>query len=184
MDLLTANMPFLQNNFCHVLGNNWAVSHAENFQTDFIGSRVEVLLETQLFSTDYLPLNQREGYGLLRLIDESETPGSRDIVIYESVPNTLPRVGGIITSVIQTPLSHLNLRAIQDNIPNAYIKNVLENESITSLLNKYVYYSVRPWGPILREASLEEVEAWYEELRPNDNQIPDRNLSYIEIFAS
>ena len=74
--------------------------------------------------------------------DLNDTPGSRDIVLYDALPNSLPRVGGIITSVIQTPLSHVNLRAIQDNVPNAYIANPLDNDAIANLLGGYVYYKV------------------------------------------
>jgi hypothetical protein len=62
----------------------------------------------------------------------NETPGSRDIVLYDALPNSLPRVGGIITSVIQTPLSHDNLSAIQDDFPNAYIKDHLSIHSINN----------------------------------------------------
>ena len=58
--------------------------------------------------------------------------GSRDIVLYDQLPNSLPRVGGIMTSVVQTPLSHVNLRAIQDNVPNAYIADPLSIDSIAN----------------------------------------------------
>ena len=39
-----------------------------------------------------------------------ERPYPRDIVIYDTLPNDLPRVAGIMTTVPQTPLSHVNLR--------------------------------------------------------------------------
>ena len=76
----------------------------------------------------YLPLNIAEGYGLLMVMDPNERPNPRDIVIYEALPNELSRVGGIITTVPQTPLSHVNLRAIQDGVPNAYIEGALEDD--------------------------------------------------------
>jgi len=43
-------------------------------------------------------------------MESDETPGSRDIVLYDALPNSLPRVGGIITSVIQTPLISRKLK--------------------------------------------------------------------------
>ena len=105
-----------------------------------------------------------------------ETPGSRDIVLYDALPNSLPRVGGIITSVIQTPLSHVNLRAIQDNVPNAYIQDPLSIDSIANLLNNYVYYKAENETFQFREATLEEVNNWYDALRPTEPQIPERDL--------
>ena len=53
-------------------------------------------------------------------------PHPRDIVIYEALPNELPRVAGIITTVPQTRLSHVNLRAMQDGVPNAFIRDALD----------------------------------------------------------
>jgi hypothetical protein len=113
--------------------------------------------------------------------DLSETPGSRDIVLYDALPNSLPRVGGIMTSVIQTPLSHVNLRAIQDNVPNAYIADPLSIDSISNLLGNYIYYKVENETFEIREATLDEVNAWYEDLRPTEPQIPVRDLSITDI---
>ena len=86
-------------------------------------SRVNVLLEEDIFpDVDFIPLNEGEGYGFLREMGLDERPNPRDVVIYETLPNDLPRVAGIITTVPQTPLSHVNLRAVQDDIPNAFIR--------------------------------------------------------------
>jgi len=84
--------------------------------------------------------------------------------------------------VIQTPLSHVNLRAIQDNLPNAYIKNPLEIDSIANLVDNYVYYKVENEKYTLREATIEEVNAWYENIRPTEPQIPERDLSITDIM--
>ena len=129
-------------------------------------------------------LASSEGYGFFRHMENlGETPGSRDIVLYDALPNSLPRVGGIITSVIQTPLSHVNLRAIQDNVPNAYIEDPLEIDSIANLLGGYIYYKVENESYEIREASLDEVNAWYEALRPTEPQFPVRDLNFSEILA-
>ena len=97
-------------------------------------------------------------------------------------PNSLPRVGGIITSVIQTPLSHVNLRAIQDDVPNAYIADPLSINEIASLLNGYIYYKVENDSYEIREATLAEVNDWYENIRPTEPQFPIRDLSFTEIL--
>ena len=183
-ELLVASMPFLQNNMNHFIGQADEDNHINNYAEDFEDSRIDVVLETDVFAeVNYIPFHEAEGYGFFKhMTDLNETPGSRDIVLYDALPNSLPRVGGIITSVIQTPLSHVNLRAIQDNVPNAYIANPLSNDAISSLLDGYIYYKVENDRYEIREATLNEVNAWYEELRPTEPQIPIRDLSITQIM--
>jgi len=176
-------MPFLQNNMNHFIGQSSENNHISNYAEDFIDSRIDVVLETDVFAeVNYVPFHEAEGYGFFRhMQDLNETPGSRDIVLYDALPNSLPRVGGIITSVMQTPLSHVNLRAIQDNVPNAYIADPLSNNAISSLLGNYIYYKVESEQFEIREATLAEVNEWYEDLRPTEPQIPIRDLSITDI---
>jgi hypothetical protein len=181
--LLLANMPFAQNNMNHFIGENDEDDYLDNFADDYEGSGIDVVLESEVFgNVDYIPLHEAEGFGFFRHMELDETPGSRDIVLYDALPNSLPRVGGIITSVIQTPLSHVNLRAIQDNVPNAYISDPLSVDSISSLLGSYIYYRVEAETYYIREATLTEVNDWYEALRPSEPQIPVRDLSITEIL--
>lgn len=182
-ELLAVNMPFLQNNLQHFIGANSESNYLNVHQADYIGSRVTVVLESELFSdVDFLPFNQAEGFGFFREMELGENPASRDIVLYDALPNSLPRVGGIITSVIQTPLSHVNLRAIQDNVPNAYINEPLAIDSIANLIGSYIYYKVEQDRYFIREATLEEVNDWYENIRPTEEQIPERDLSQTSIL--
>ena len=183
-ELLVASMPFLKNNMNHFIGQSDENNHLNNYAEDFEGSRIEVVLESDVFAeVNYIPFHEAEGYGFFKhMQDLNETPGSRDIVLYDALPNSLPRVGGIITSVIQTPLSHVNLRAIQDNVPNAYIAEPLAIDSIANLLGNYIYYKVENEQFEIREATLNEVNNWYEDLRPTELQIPVRDLSITEIM--
>jgi hypothetical protein len=176
-------MPFLQNNMNHFIGQSDENNHLNNYADDFEGSLIDVVLESEVFADiNYIPFHEAEGYGFFKhMTDLNETPGSRDVVLYDALPNSLPRVGGIMTSVIQTPLSHVNLRAIQDNVPNAYIADPLSIDSIANLLGNYIYYKVENETFQIREATLEEVNAWYEDLRPTEPQIPIRDLSITEI---
>ena len=181
--LLIANMPFLQNNMNHFIGENDEDDYLNVYADDYEGSGIEVVLESEVFGDiDYIPLHLAEGYGFFMYMEVDETPGSRDIVLYDALPNSLPRVGGIMTSVIQTPLSHVNLRAIQDNVPNAYIADPLSVDSIAGLLGNYIYYRVEANSYFIREATLDEVNEWYEALRPTEPQIPPRDLSFTEIL--
>lgn len=181
-EILAANMPFLTNNLAYFV----PVINEPNYQSQislFQGSRVPVLTESDMFSgINYWGLNQTEGYGYFRKVGPGEIPDSKDIVLFESLPNYIPRVGGIITSALQTPLSHINLRAKQDNIPNAFIRNAVTDNAITSLLNHYIYFKTNRSNFEMREASLDEVNKWYEKLRPVLEQDPPLNLSYQSIL--
>ena len=127
--------------------------------------------------TSFLALNPGEGYGLLRIMDPDERPHPRDIVIYEALPNELPRVAGIITTVPQTPLSHVNLRAVQDGIPNAFIRDALDKPDIASLVGSYVHYEVTETGYSIRAATPAKVDAHYASSRPAEAQTPQRDLT-------
>lgn len=182
-ELLAANMPFLQNNMNHFIGAGAENNYLDNYADQYDDSTFDVVLESDVFAEiNYIPFHEAEGYGFFRHMTFDETPGSRDVVLYDALPNSLPRVGGIITSVVQTPLSHVNLRAIQDNVPNAYIADPLSIDSIANLLGGYVYYKVENETFQFREATLEEVDAWYEDIRPTEPQIPIRDLSIQEIL--
>lgn len=181
-ELLAINMPFIENNLSYFITEN-NEEQLEQELSAYEDSRVSVLFESDIYAgLDYWGLHQTEGYGIFRHISGEEVPGPRDIVLYDALPNNLPRVGGIMTSVIQTPLSHVNLRAIQNNIPNAFVRDPLLIDSIASLIDHYVYYKVEQSSYTLREASLDEVNEWYEHLRPNEEQVPPLDLTYTEIL--
>jgi hypothetical protein len=79
-------------------------------------------------------LNEGESYGLLRVFDADERPSILDIAIYRQLPNDVPLLQGIITESPQTPLSHMNLRAVQNGNPNAFIGNASTHPNIASFI--------------------------------------------------
>ena len=181
-ELLAANMPLLNNNLSHFITELNEDEYERDFEL-YESSRVPVVFEETLFGDlDYWGLNPAEGFGFFRHISLEEIPDIKDIVLYESLPNALPRVSGIMTSAIQTPLSHVNLRAIQQNIPNSYLREPLEIDSIVDLLGKNIYYKVEQDKYTIREASQEEVNNWFEALRPTEPQTPPLNLDQIDIL--
>ncbi len=183
-EILASAMPFLDNNLAyHPIG--WSFLDQYNRQkADFDASRVNVLLRKNILpDVAFVPLNQAEGYGRLRLMEDGEHPLPYDVAIYRSLPNDLPRVAGTITTVPQTPLSHVNLRAIQNGLPNAFIRDALDEESIVSLIGSYVHFSVTADGYTVRKASKAEVDAHYEKLRPAQTQTLQRDLSVTEIAS-
>ena len=179
--LLAASMPLLEDNLALYIPER-ALRYYEADLPLYRASRINLMFEEDIYAgTNFLALNPGEGYGLLRVMKPDERPTSRDVVIYEALPNELPRVAGIISTVPQTPLSHVNLRAVQDGIPNAFIRGILNAPDIPRLIDGYVRYEVTATGYTLRVATPEEVDAHYESSRPAAEQTPQRNLSVTSI---
>ena len=176
-DLLAEFAPLVAGNLAyHPL--QAAVGRYQREKDEYESADLHVFLDEELFDDiAYLPLHAAEGYGRLRVMAAGERPGVRDVVLYRSLPNEMPRVAGIITAARQTPLSHVNLRAVQDDVPNAYVRDAAENAAITALIGKYVRYVVAADGYELREATSDEVDAHFAALRPAAAQMPVRDLS-------
>ena len=180
--MLIDRMPGLKGNIGYY-PRGQALAKYEEEKEIYEGSEVTVYLDEDLTDSNvgYLPLNLGETFGRLRLMKLDERPGPRDVVIYESLPNELSRVAGVITGVRQTPLSHVNLRAVQDKIPNAFITNAAQNGQIKSLIGKNVSYKVTVDGFEIREATADEVDAHFVDQRPKETQVPNRDLTVKQI---
>ena len=179
--LLAASMPLLEDNLAlHV--RNHELPHIQSDLPLYRESRINLMFDGDVYSNiNFLALNPGEGYGRLQVLDPDDWPHSRDVVIYEALPNELPRVAGIISTVPQTPLSHVNLRAIQDGVPNAYIPDALEDGDMNTLIGGYVRYTVEASGYSIRAATQAEVDDHYASSRPQESQTPERDLSVTEI---
>ena len=179
--LFAASMPLLDDNLFLRLPN-WALPDIQSELPLYRESRINLLFDEDILGeTKFLELNPGEGYGLLRVMEPDDRPNPRDIVIYEALPNELPRVAGIISTVPQTPLSHVNLRAVQDGVPNSFIRDALDNTDIDDLVDSHVHYTVTEDGWTLRAATPAEVDAHYASSRPATEQTPQRDLSVTEI---
>ena len=198
-------MPFLRNNLVYSPAPHALALYQEE-KTSYDASRVPVYLEQDLFEESVFGvLNAAVGYGLLRVLDGSERPTFRDVAILRRLPNELPAVAGAISLERQTPLSHVNLRAVQDGVPNAYIGNALGDPAIAALVGKYVRFEVAAdpeerfeWtdpdtgetvsraGFSIIESTAEDVAAHHAARRPEAAQTPSRNLavtSYRDLDA-
>ena len=176
--LLAASMPLLDDNLIFYIPN-YQLPDLQSELPLYRESRIGLVFDEDIIhhQGSFLALNPGEGYGRLQALEPDDRPHPRDIVIYEALPNELPRVAGIVSTVPQTPLSHVNLRATQDGIPNAYIRDALDDPDIVALLGNYVHYTVTEDGWELQPATPEEVEAHYESSRPATAQTPERDLS-------
>ena len=170
---LLATLPIAQGKLAYRL----PASDDEETYQQFARAGVAVHSDTERF----IALNTGVSMGQLRYLNDDKLPSANDIVIAKTLPNELPRVAGVITAVRQTPLSHVNLRAVQDKIPNAYIAGVLENSRITSLIGQYVRYSVNADGYELEGVSSQEVEQYLRAQRPAKSPVLKRDLSAWQI---
>ena len=117
--VLAASMPLLNDNLAFYVPAA-ALPFLQPELPSYRESRIPLVFDDDISpETGFLAMNPAEGYGRLQVMDPDDRPHPRNIVIYEALPNELPRVAGIVTTVPQTPLSHVNLRAMQDGIPKA-----------------------------------------------------------------
>ena len=152
-------------------------------RTRFHDAGIPVVLDDDLLGDNaYVGLNHAEAFGRLRIIETGERPALTDIALFRTIPNDIPHIAGIITELPQTPLSHVNLRAVQNNAPNAYIRDATSTPEIRDLLGKNVYFKVTGAGFEIREASQSELDAFFESLRPVNPQTPVRNLESTNIL--
>ena len=132
----------------------------------------------------YVPLNLGEAFGVLSVADPAgRRPATiRDVALFTTLPNDLGHVAGSLTETPQTPLSHVNLKAKQNDSPNAYLKGASRDPRIVTLLGKVVRYAVTPDDLALSQATAEQLEAWLEQIRPAHSRVPARDLSVTEVL--
>ena len=178
--LFAANMPMLEDDFAFHVREQLLLAYRD--LPLYEESRIHLLLDRDVAPEgDFIPMNKATGYGMLRTMDLEDSPNPRDVVIYEALPNELSRVAGIITTVAQTPLSHVNLRAVQDGVPNAFIHGALDKPDINALIGNHVQYTVTTDGYTIRAATKPEIDNHYASSRPTTAQTPQRDLSVTEI---
>ncbi len=179
--MLAASLPLIEKNLSLYIPNQ-KLPTTRHVVPLLRESRIPLLFTEHVIpGGNFLALNPGEGYGRLQVLDPDDRPHSRDVVIYEALPNELPRVAGTISTVPQTPLSHVNLRAVQNGIPNAYIRDILDDPDTAPLIGSYVRYEVTEDGHSIRAATKAEVDDHYESSRPAGPQTPEFNLSVTGI---
>ena len=96
------------------------------------------------------------GKGKLRKIELSELSNSSidedDIILINGTPLQLAGVSGIITTDLQTPLSHLSILGQNRKIPVMALKDAWDDENINSLIGKQVELTVTIDGFTISEA--------------------------------
>lgn len=180
--LIAAHMPLLANRLHYFpAGNTQQQIYAQN-EAYFDANQVRTIDSESLFGNlAYAAMNLGEGYGTLKVVGEGDSaPAVSDVVIFTFIPNDLNHVAGIITDTPQTPLSHINLIARQNNTPNAFIQAAANHPDIAPLIGQLVHYQVTADGFVVEPASQAEADAWLDQVRPSEPLIPLSDLSVTE----
>jgi hypothetical protein len=169
----------------HPAGETQAATY-ERDKAELAELGVRSITTEELFGgVAYSPLNLGEGFGRLRVIDPArpspQPPTARDVIVFESLPNDLAHVAGVMSATPQTPLSHVNLKARQNGTPNAYVRDAAGHPQVKPSLGKLVRYEVAPDGFSIAEATQAEVDEHLEKLRPPQGQRPAQDLSVTAI---
>ena len=139
---------------------------------EYKSSRVTVIDTNKLMGNiTYNALNTGESYGRLKLISGSQNISFRDIVILENIPNDITHVAGIISEQNQT-LSHINLKAKQNDTPNAFLKNAANDPRVAPFIGKNIHLKIGPDNLEIREASQNELDNYFEKSCPNNISYP------------
>ncbi len=181
-ELINEAMYFLDGNIVyHPTGETQVLIYNEEIDS-FDSAGIEVLLTEELYGgLDYAALNTGEALGILRDGNSGGAFSSRDIPVFQSIPNDISHVAGIITTIPQTPLSHINLKAVQNGTPNVYIPGFTETDQYRSLLGKYVRLTASTGGYTIEEVPLSTAMEWLEASRPDTVTVLDRNLTETRI---
>ena len=181
-EMISASMPFLDGQLAYHPASDTQEDIYEQESNLYAASAVVSISTDDLFGAlTYNGLHTGSSYGRLKVITGAETLSIRDIVIFVNIPNDLTHVAGIITEDPQTPLSHINLKARQNDTPNAFIEDASNHPDIAPLIGQNVYYEVGPDGFTMRAASQSEVDNYFDSIRPSTPQIPVRDLSETAI---
>jgi len=184
--MVQAGMPFARDVLAyHPTGDVQEQQFARDADT-FAAADVRTVSTSELFDgVSYSALNLGDAVGMLRRVtgDDPRPPTASDIVIYDTLPNDLPIVAGVITAAPQTSLSHVNLRAQQNNIANAYLRDAGNNPLLNEFIGQPVRLSVLEDGLQVVPLSNAEMYAALDARRPSEAQIPPRDLGPRSIVA-
>lgn len=177
--LLSAYLPAVDPPLVYHLASDTQLHIYQDNAELFADRLVPVIDSERLFANQsFTAMNGGEGYGILRIVGEGDdAPSVSDVVIFTFIPNDLSHVAGIITDTPQTPLSHVNLKAKQNNTPNAYIADATNHPNIAPLIGQLVHYQVTQDGFSITAASQADADAWLDAVRPINIQTPLSDLS-------
>ena len=131
-------------------------------------------------------LNEGIGIGYLKYVPAGQEKKfkatTKDILIYENLPERVPPVSGIITLTPQTPLSHINLLAKNRGTINLYATALKFLPNASSHLNKLVKIDCSKKSISISPISLYEAEKFWK-VRTKKVAIPQANTSLYKMIS-
>jgi pyruvate, water dikinase len=137
---------------------------------------VPMVTKEQIYNDQvYQALNSQEAYGWLKKVSSSTIDsaylGRHDIVVTDGLPLDIPVIAGIITTEFQTPLCHINVLSFNRRTPNMALRTAWTDTTIAKLINKLVFLKVLPDSFIIRGATANEAEAFWNSREPKTPNI-------------
>lgn len=147
---------------------------------DSIRARVPVVTTDDLFAnTRYQPLNTGDAYGYLRFHTGTLSPANvrrNDIVVLADVPLDLPVCAGVITSQLQTPLSHIAILSANRGTPNMALRNAISEGTLRAWEGRLVHLHVGGQDFTVEAATQAQAEQSWARGRPATDTHPARTL--------
>lgn len=112
------------------VGKRWAAEDPRMQGRVLTYADVSIPGETQVYTGGIVAGRLKAFRDLSRLADAEP----EDILLLGALPPYLPQARGLITSILQTPLAHLNLLAKSRQIVNAYRGAVLDDPDVQDLV--------------------------------------------------
>jgi hypothetical protein len=152
-DRLAATIPFIQGRIAVLLPSSIRFTSSKVVQA-LKAKGVQVLWDTPnlrkaFFGTgDIVAYHPAVSYGYLKAMSREDVAAgnytSKDILLLDDIPLDLGPVSGIITSIPQVPLSHIMLRAVNQNVPDVFVLGAEDRREIQANLGKLVQLTVQP----------------------------------------
>ncbi len=130
--------------------------------SDLGAAGIEVLtLDDILGSVTYIPLNQGEAWGWLRIFPtDPDELRPTDVVVLDQLPLDLSVVAGVLTRAVQDTNSHVNLKSKERNTPNAVLRDAgPEHPRLAPFADTPVHYVVRGDDFVIEPTTAEIVAA-------------------------
>ena len=167
---------FLNKELAFLLNSSRLIHSAKDWDTSFQLITPEYIYNNQSFQA--VSCSEKVGFLKKVHIDSLETTeiNPEDIVLINGTPLYLSGVSGAITTDLQTPLSHLSILGKNRKVPVMALTNAWENDSINTLIGKWVSLNVSVEGYEITE--VEEPEPSEEKEKRKSLK---RNLSVKEL---
>ncbi len=168
--------------------NELAAVPSSREQLEFFGDcQVPLLDPTDL---EYEVYHRAAAFGTVRRLRGQQLPdkvasaeiGFQDILVLDQVPSDVETiVSAVVTGSRQAPLSHVAVRSAARGTPNCYLKDAYAY--FEAWQDQPVRLECAAQGLLVRSASSEEAEAYWNELKPAPVAIPEPDRDFSELTS-